>query len=60
MYKVTKRDNKIAEFDISKIAVAITKAGHVCARHTGRDACFVLFRGRWTITFSPSGRYRFR
>jgi len=34
MYQVIKRDSKTAEFDISKIAVAITKAFDACEKQT--------------------------
>ena len=32
MYRVTKRDGKVAEFDISKISTAIKQAFEACER----------------------------
>ena len=34
MYQVVKRDGKIAEFNISKISAAITKAFDACGKHS--------------------------
>lgn len=52
MYKVTKRDNKIAEFDISKIAVAITKAFDACERQT-HPSVIDLLALKVTADFEP-------